>query len=116
MSSKNVLHNSLKYWTKVNRKNKTRFRREAFLRTLIWEKNYSTLISKLESKIVSVWCYWTVTGKYLTSGLGVANMSAECDDVRKLRLVTLEMGTWERELLGCSSNLTTKILQGDINH
>lgn len=43
-------------------------------------------------------------------------MSAEFDDVRKLRLVTLEMGTCDRELLGCSSNLTTKMVEGGINH
>lgn len=35
--------------------------------------------------------------------------SADEDDVIKLRLVTLEMGTWLRELLGCSNNLTKRI-------
>lgn len=40
-------------------------------------------------------------------------MSAEFDVVRKLRLVTLEMGTWGRELLGCSSNLTAKMVERD---
>lgn len=59
----------------------------------------------------------TVTVYYPRSGLGgVVKTSAEFDDVRKLRLVTLEMGTWLRELFGCSSNLTTKIVEGDINH
>ena len=46
-------------------------------------------------------------GQYLRSGLwGVDKVSAEFDDVMKLRLVTLEMGTWGLELLGCSNNLT----------
>lgn len=39
----------------------------------------------------------------------MAKTSAEFDDVIKLRLVTLEMGTWVRELLGCSNNLTKRI-------
>lgn len=39
-------------------------------------------------------------------------MSAEFDDVIKLRLVTLEMGTLVRELLGCSNNLTTNDRRG----
>lgn len=44
---------------------------------------------------------------YLRSMFGVVvKESTEFDDVRKLRLVTLEMGAWGRELLGCSSNLT----------
>lgn len=49
-----------------------------------------------------------VTGYYLVSGLEVAvKVSAEVDGVRKLRFVMLEMETWGREPLGCSSNLTT---------
>lgn len=49
------------------------------------------------------------------SGLGgVAKASAELDVVRKPRLVTLEMGTWLRELLGCRSNLTKKWYKGVI--
>lgn len=46
----------------------------------------------------------------------MVKVSAEFDDVRKLRLVTLEMGTWGREPLGCSRNLTTKMVEGGINH
>ena len=37
--------------------------------------------------------------------------SAELDDVRKLRFVTLEMGVWDREALGWSNNLTRKIVE-----
>lgn len=48
--------------------------------------------------------------------MGVVKVSAEFDDVRKLRLVTPEMGAWGRELFGCSSNLTAKMVEGDINH
>lgn len=46
------------------------------------------------------------TGSYLNSGhKDVVNVSAEFDDVMKLRFVTL--GTWGREPFGCSRNLTT---------
>lgn len=59
----------------------------------------------------------TVTVQYLRSGLwGMVKTSAEFDVVRKLRFVTLEMGTWDREPLGCSSNLTVTIAEGISNH
>lgn len=51
------------------------------------------------------------------SGLGdEAKVPAEFDDVKKLRLVMLEMGAWGRELLGCRSNLTVKMAEGNITH
>lgn len=60
---------------------------------------------------------YLVTGYYLMSGLwDMVKMSAEFDDVRKLRLVMLEMGIWDRELLGCRSNLTRKMIDVHINH
>ena len=60
---------------------------------------------------------YLVTGYYLRSGLwDVVKMSAEFDDVMKLRLVMLEMGILDRELLGCRSNLTRKMTDMDINH
>lgn len=58
----------------------------------------------------------TVTVFYLRSGLGgVVKTSAEFDVVRKPRLGMLEMGICDRELLGCSSNLTRNMKKVDIN-
>lgn len=103
--------------TDAYRKNKFIFRHEVFLRTLMWKTTTVPKYSGLKVKVSLCDVTGnTVTIQYLRSGLGgVVKTSAEFDDVRKLRFVTLEMGTWDREPLGCSSNLT-RILEGMSNH